>query len=203
MAKRTSNTKGKTKSRRDIADDVREKLGNPTFRKIVKIVVNTKVEELMALLVKIEVPKFVSFIVGKVFQRRTEGCIPQYHWDGFKNHLLNDAKDKVISTGKAIKNLSEYVLPQNMNDTTIQQNTKSTPVEESIFWATLYVFLSEGKLLKDKVYIMHVQKDSGEIVAFRMHWDDDEWDLNAYEFVTDDWWYRGGVFLFPATKAVA
>lgn len=201
MAKSKSNTKGK--SRGDIAADVRQKLGDPTFRKIIRIVVNTKKEDLKTLLAKIEVPKFVTFVVGKFFQHKTEGCVPQYHFDGFKNRLLNDAKEKVVSVGKAIKNFREYVLSQNMNDTAIQQNTKSVPVEENVFWATLYVLLSEGKLLKDKVYIMHVRKESGEIVAFRVGWGGDEWILRACEFGADDWWRQGNVFLFPATKAKA
>lgn len=199
MAKKQSNTKGE--SRGDIANDVRQKLGDPTFRKIIKIVVNTKKEDLKNLLAKIEFPEFC---VGKFFQHRTEGCVPQYHFETFKNHLLKDAKEKMISIGKAVKNISEYILPQRMNDSTIQSIIKSIPIKENVFWATLYVLLSENKLLKDRVYIMHVEKDSGEVVSFRIHSEDDEWNLVVCEFSTGGWWWDSGfIFLFPAIKAKA
>lgn len=212
MQNRKSNTLGKAKSRGDIAKDVRRKAGNKTFLKIIKIVLNTKAEEFPALLAKIEVPKFVSFIVGKVFQHRAEDCVPQYHWDGFVNLLLNEAREQVISVGKAIKNISEYVLPENMNDTSIQNKAQSIPIEWKSFWATLYCLIIEpelGKkmfnyeLKKDKVYILHVRKRSGEVVAFDVRWRGVEWRLSAYGFGTRDWWYDGSVFLFPATSAKA
>lgn len=150
-----------------------------------------------------------SFTVGEVFQHRTEGLVPQYFGDNFKNWLLIPAQAKVISIGAFGKNnLKEYVLPKNMNDTAIQNANSSTPMEENQFWAMLYLLIVNPKLgkkilkyelRKDKVYIFHVKLASGKVVAVSVHWSDDKWHFYAGVFDYGVWWFEGNVFLFPAT----
>ena len=148
-----------------------------------------------------------TFVVGKVFQHRVKGLIPQYHGDNFKSWMLTPAIEKVVSINAFGKNiLKEYVLPQNMKDTPIQNATNSTPMEEDAFWAMLYLLIVNPKLgkkilkyelRKDKVYVFHVKLASGKVVAVDVDWNVDEWRLDASDFVSVGPWGEGYVFLYP------
>ena len=201
------NTNGIAESRGSIAKDVRQKAGNRTFRKIIRIVANTKKEELPALLKKIEELKDKTFIVGDFFKYSVGGRVPQYHGNGFTNLLLNSAREYTVSTKEACKKLSEYVLLEHMSDSAIQQNINSILFEENIFWATLYLLIIEpelGKkilnytLCKDKVYVMHIRKKSGDVTCY-VSWNNGICNLCANEFNTGVWWAPGRVFLSPTT----
>ena len=148
------------------------------------------------------------FVVGKVFQHRTEGLVPQYFGNNFKSWLWESARMRTVSINAFGKNnLKEYVLPKNMNDTAIQNANSSVPMEEDQFWAMLYLFIINPKLgkkilkyelRKDKVYIFHVKLASGKVVAVYVFWHDDEWYVHANDFDYGDWWREGCVLLFPA-----
>lgn len=150
-----------------------------------------------------------TFVVGEVFQHRNEKLIPQYLGDNFKSWLWTPAQKKVVSINAFGKNiLKQYVLPENMNDTAIQNKNASTPMTEDQFWAMLYLLIINPKLgkkilkyvlRKDKVYVFHVKLTDGTVVAVRVYWIDDEWDLSARGFGHLNLWCEGGVFLFPAT----
>jgi hypothetical protein len=148
-----------------------------------------------------------SFVVGEVFQNRAERLIPQYHGDNFKNWMVIPAKEKVVSLNAFGKNiLKEYILPKNMNDTEIQDGTKSTPMGEDQFWAMLYLLIIEPKLgkkilkyvlRKSKFYIFHVKLDSGKVIVLGLFWFSDEWFLDVADFDHVAWGYEDLVFLCP------
>lgn len=148
-----------------------------------------------------------TFVVGQVFQHRAKGLVPQYFWDNFKNLLWSPAQTKVVSINAFGKNnLKEYVLPKNMDDTTIQNNASFTPMKEDQFWAMMYLLIVKPKLgkkilkyvlRKDKAYIFHVKLASGKVVAVGVYWDGGEWSFDAVDFDCVGLWNRGSVFLFP------
>ena len=119
-----------------------------------------------------------TFVVGEVFQHRNSNLVPQYFGDNFKDWLWLPAKERKISINAFGKNiLKEYVLPKNMNDTSIQNANNSLPMEEDQFWAILYLLIINPKLgkkiikyelRKDKFYIFHVKLASGRVVAVRV-----------------------------------
>jgi len=151
----------------------------------------------------------LSFVVGQVFQHRAKGLVPQYHGDNFKNWLWTPARARVISIGAFGKNnLKEYVLPKNMNDTTIKINVNSSSTEEDQFWAMLYLLIVKPKLgkkflkyvlRKDKIYIFHVKLASGMVVAVDVRWFDGEWDVRTNDFDCGNPWNEGIVFLYPVS----
>jgi hypothetical protein len=147
-----------------------------------------------------------SFTVGQIFRHRDPNCVPQWHGDNFKK-LVRDASERVISISRAKQKLSDYVLSKNMNSTEIQNATKSTPIEENVFWLILYLLVIEPKLGKevlnyelreDKYYIFHVRWKSGKVDAVNVRWDFGGWNLVSREFVYDGEWFEGNVFLSPA-----
>lgn len=151
-----------------------------------------------------------SFVVGEVFHHRNKALVPQYFRHSFRNWLWFPAETKVVSINAFGRNiLKEYVLPKNMNDTTIQSEANSTPTGEDQFWAMLYLLIINPKLgkkilkyelRKDKVYIFHVKPASGgKVIVVSVEWCGDEWSFNAGDFDYIDCWYKDNVFLFFAT----
>ncbi len=147
-----------------------------------------------------------SFIVGEVFQHRNLKLVPLYFARDFESMVLEPSKNKRVSINAFGNNtLKEYVLPKNMEDTTIQSATNSTPMEEDQFWAMLYLLIVEpelGKkilnyqLRKYQYYVFHVKLSSGKVLAVRLFWHDGKWRLNAFDFNHGNW-SMDSVFLFP------
>ena len=151
-----------------------------------------------------------SFIVGEVFQHRNADCIPQYFGDQFNNWLWVPEKHKeIIVDTDAVRKLKEYRLPKKMNDTTIQKNAESKPMSMDEYWLIRYLLIVNPELGKQllgyelkqdgTVYIMHVVKPDGSVVAVRLGWDDAEWYSLADRFGGGNDWYEGSVFLSSAT----
>ena len=151
-----------------------------------------------------------SFIVGEVFQQRNADCVPQYFGDQFNNWLLVPDKDKeIIVDTEAVRNLKEYRLPKIMNDTTIQKNAGSTPMSMEEYWLTRYLLIINPELGKQllgyelkqdgTVYIMHVKKADGTVVAVDLGWSGGEWCSSALRFGGDGGWSEGSIFLSFAT----
>jgi len=151
-----------------------------------------------------------GFVVGEVFQHRNSNLTPMCFGYNFKSKLWEPAQTRTVSVGAFGKNiLKDYVLPKKQTNTEIQNATNSTPMQEDQFWVMLYLLIIDPKLGKkilkyelrrDKYYVFHVRLTSGEVIAVHLYWNDDEWNLNAYDF--DVRWNLVNVFLFPATQAV-
>ncbi len=149
-----------------------------------------------------------SFKIGDVFRHRVSSCVPQYHGDNFKLWLGQPSAAKTILLDFAQASpLQEYILPENMNDTAIQNRAQSKPMTEQQFWLMLYVLIIEPKLgkqhfqyelSKSKYYIFHVQLDSGEVVAVLVFWYVGAWFCYANRFGFDGAWNQAHVFLFFA-----
>jgi len=151
-----------------------------------------------------------SFIVGQVFQHRNKSLVPQYYGDNFKNWLWTPAQAKLVSIN-AFGNSTpkEYVLPKYMNDTSIQDATNSTPMEEDAFWALAYLLFINPKLGKKilkyelrkyKYYIFHIKFNSGKVVTVFVRWNIGQWFFIADDFVVGRAWCESYVFLYPATS---
>lgn len=168
-------------------------------------------KDMQVLIEKYEMPTEIAqaFTVGKVFRHRDSSCVPQYHGDSFKTWMVQPSAGKKVALDFAqCASMKEYVLPKNMQDTSIQDAAKSVPMDEQQFWLALYALIIEPKLgkqyfhyelSKSKYYIFHVKLDSGEIVAVDVYWDGDEWYCLANRFDDDFAWGRGSVFLDLAT----
>lgn len=154
-----------------------------------------------------------SFIVRDIFRHRAEkGDRRLYLGDNFQNWVVKPNLEKVIPISTDIGKLSEYCLPSNMNDSSIQTNTGNPDLMElEVFLCVIYLLIFQPELAKqvlgyslqkNKWYLFHVMVN-GKKVAFNVFWNDDEWDLDACKFDTYDWWNQDCVFLFPATKAIA
>lgn len=112
-------------------------------------------------------------------------------WDYFKTEVL-----PYITDEKSTIEFKEYILPKIMNDSEIQNNTKSTPIDVKYVASFIQQFVLNAD--KNKYYIIHCQlKD--KVVALDLSWDVGEWFLGACDFGIDDWWVEDGVFLYPAT----
>ena len=151
-----------------------------------------------------------SFIVGEVFQHRNSDCVPQYFGDQFNNWIWVPEKDKeIIIDTEAVRKLNEYRLPKNMNDTSIQKNAKSTPMSMEEYWLTRYLLIINPELGKQllgyelkqdgTVYIMHVKKADGSVVAVSLRWSDGVWLSTANRFGGGRGWDEGHIFLSSAT----
>jgi hypothetical protein len=150
--------------------------------------------------------KDCSFVVGKVFQHRKTGLVPQSFGFNFKTRIWEPAKERVISIkGFGNNSLEEYILPKKMNDTTISLVTNSSPMKEDYFWILLYLLIIKPKLgkkilkyelLKDKLYIMHLRLASGKVETTHICFKEGEWDFDAFGFDYYLWWEENRVFLY-------
>lgn len=154
-----------------------------------------------------------AFTVGDIFRHRAEkGDHRLWLSDNTQNWLIKPNLKKVITINFDLKKLSEYCLPQNMNDSSIQENTGNPGfMTEEEFFLIMYLLIFQPdiakqvlgySLRKDKWYVFHVMVN-GKKVAFNVYWDGGEWRLDAYGFDARGWWIQDDIFLFPATKAVA
>jgi len=146
-----------------------------------------------------------SFIVGDIFCHRAEkGDHRLYLSDNTQNWLIKPNLKKVISIRTDLGKLSEYFLPKNMNDSSIQSNTGNPGLMElETFFCVMYLLIFQpelGKralrfsLQKDKWYIFHVMVN-GKKVAFSVRWDVGEWFFSAGGFDHGDDWREGYVFV--------
>ncbi len=121
-----------------------------------------------------------SFIVREKFGHHIEGQVPQWMSDTFQKYH-NKFKDMVIPIPDILPNLSRYVLPKNMNNNTIQKNTKSKPMTWMEYCLAKYILLYGGQAVKGEVYIFHVEVD-GEVRAISLHWGAGWWNSKDYSF---------------------
>ncbi len=114
----------------------------------------------------------------------------------FRELLIKEARRGIILITEIRKNISEYVIETNMYDSTIQESTRSIPIEEYMLWTILSVFVFEpeiGKkimnyeLSKDKIYIFHVEgENEGTFTRFVMY-GPDGWGYGDLKFDSHLW----------------
>ncbi len=150
-----------------------------------------------------------AFTVGDVFRHRAEkGDRRLYLSDNTQNWLIKPNLKKVIPIGTNPRKLSEYQLPQSMNDTSIQEKAGNPGcMDEETFLCVVYLLIFQPELAsqvlgyslrKDKVYIFHVMIGDKK-VAFGVGWCGGGWSLFASDFGNGDGWSEGGLFLSFAT----
>lgn len=153
-------------------------------------------------------PAMSSFRIGDVFGHRNSSMVPQYHGDNFKSWFWAPNQNRTITIPSNMPKLVDYTLPKNMNDTGIQNATKSTPMDEDTFWVVLYLLIIKpelGKellgyeLTKSNYYIFHVKMSDGTVRAVNVGWDDVEWYCYASSFDRGYDWRQGLVFVRFAT----
>ena len=135
-----------------------------------------------------------SFKVSDLFGNRVEGQIPQWMSETFLVKVFNPYKDMEIAIPEVLPTLNEYVLPHNMKDSKIQENTSSKPMSLEEYFLARYILLISGKADKSKVYIFHVQVGN-LVLALLLFWHGDEWNSNDYAFEDGDDWNAGNMFV--------
>lgn len=152
--------------------------------------------------------ELVSFRIGDVFGHRVYGLVPQRHGDNFTNLFFVPSKNKTITIPFSMSKLTDYVLPRNMTDTEIQNTIKSTPMDEDMFWAVLYLLIIKPELGKELLgyeltklsyYIFHVKMTDGTVRVVIVGWRGDEWHFIANAFSNSKRWDTGDVFVRFAT----
>jgi len=146
-----------------------------------------------------------TFVVEEVFQHKNINIVPQDHGDNFKNLLWFPSRKRVVSISVLGKKIKEYVLPENMKDNDLQKVNNSNPVNVDKFWAILYLliinpelgdYILKYRLQKYKIYIFHVELDSGGVVVFCIYWANNEWFMNSSTADDNQWIGFQNVYLF-------
>ncbi|MEI7810015.1 MAG: hypothetical protein WCI41_00440 [bacterium] len=106
-----------------------------------------------------------TFKVGEVFFNNAKGIMKLDLSEYFENVILKPAKERTISLDIVNRfSLIEYILPKDMCNTKILENTYSVPPSDDEFWAILYLLIFEpylGKeilnysIQKNKKYVLH------------------------------------------------
>lgn len=146
-----------------------------------------------------------AFTVGEVFRHRAEkGYRRLWLSDNTQNWVILPNLKKVIPIRTDLGKLSEYQLPNNMNDSSIQTNSGNPGLMElEVFLCVMYLLIFQPqlaeqvlgyKLRKDKWYLFHVMVNVS-LVAFNVHWNGVEWHFGAYAFDRGDAWLAGRSFL--------
>jgi hypothetical protein len=146
------------------------------------------------------------FTVGSVFQHRKKSLTPFYFGDNFKNWIFEPNKEKTITIPDGMSPIKQYLLPGTINDTGIQKNTASKPMQTDTFWTILYCLFIDPTLgrellnyevAKDDVYIMHVNDGCVVRTLFiSFSWSGGEWVLVAGPFDFKDNWSKNIIFLW-------
>jgi hypothetical protein len=140
-----------------------------------------------------------SFVLEKVFKS------VQYCGENFLKKIYHPLHKKVIRIDIFNGSIKEYVLLKNMDDTNIQKNAASVPMEKSAFWALWYLLVidtNRGKeilkceLQENRIYLLHVTTSSGGIFTVRLICKDKNWNYFAREFdCRGGIWGEGSIFL--------
>jgi len=149
-----------------------------------------------------------AFTVGDIFHHRAEEGDRRLWLSENTQSYLKPYLKKVIPIRTDFGKLSEYCLPNNMNDSSIQKNAGNPGlVEFETFLCVMYllIFVPElGKqvlgytLRKDKWYLFHVMID-GKKVAFAVYWLGVVWRFDTNGFGSGRVWSEGTLFLSFAT----
>ena len=151
-----------------------------------------------------------GFVVEQIFRHRAEkGDRRLYLSDNTQNWIVKPYLKRTVVIRTDLGKLSEFRLPHNMNDSTIQSEAGKPGLMDIdtffLLWFMLIFNPELGKqvlgyeLSKEKWYLCHVELPNGKRVAVRVYWDDDEWYFSAREFDDGYDWNEGGILLFFAT----
>jgi Mn-dependent DtxR family transcriptional regulator len=159
----------------DVAQKVITSKGNNLAKKVVDFLKN----EIGILKNVIKISDF--------FGHQIADQIPQWMSDTFLTKVFNPYKDMEITLPEVLPILNEYVLPRNMSDSKIQENTSSKPMSLEEYYLARYILLISGKADKSKVYLFHVQVGN-EVLALYLYWYGDSWNSHDWSFGRGDGW---------------
>jgi len=128
--------------------------------------------------------------ISDFFGHRIEGQVSQCMSDTFLTEVFNPCKDMEI----ILPILNEYVLPKNMSDSKIQENTSSKSMSLEEYYLARYILLILGKADKSKVYIFHVQTGDS-VIAHRLLLENNEWLSFACSFGFGRDYIGGSIFV--------
>jgi hypothetical protein len=134
-----------------------------------------------------------DFIVGEIFQHKNykTSNIPFLFGNDYFKEFWASAQFRKISVSVVGKNILKGCdVSDGMNSIKILDANGSSPMNEDQFWATLFLLTIEPKLGKkilkyklqfhgNKVYIFHINKDSGNVIAVRIGKLGDHWCLDG------------------------
>ena len=146
-----------------------------------------------------------AFTVGEVFRHQVEvGDRRLWLSDNTQNWLVKPNMGKVVPIPSSLRKLSEYRLPSNMNDSSIQEVTNNPDLmSEEEFFVVMYLAIFQPQfakqflgftLQKHQWYIFHVMV-GGEKMAFCVGWDGGEWSFGVFVFGAGGVWGEGRVFV--------
>ena len=149
------------------------------------------------------------FMVGDIFrQRATKGDTRMDISGNTEDWIIKPNLKRMVQVRNDLGNLSEYVLPENMDDTRIQEGAGNPGcMDLDTFFCVSYLLIFQPQLAKqvlgyelkkDKWYLFHVLVN-GKKVAVGLYWDGDEWRWHAGDFDDGRDWSAGDVLLFFAT----
>lgn len=156
--------------------------------------------------------KFVETVLGKKSSKRGSFVVQEEFpeslcfGENFRSLIWTPARERAISInvfgGSFIR---DFKLIKSMNDENIQEKNVSVPMEEDQFWSMLYLLLKNPKhgkrrlrykLLKDKIYLLHLKLHSGEVFTVRISFKNGELEFRARDFDFDGQWSEGDIFLY-------
>lgn len=133
--------------------------------------------------------------ISDYFGHGIAGQIPQYMSDSFLVNVFIPYKDMEITLPKILPTLNEYVLPNRMSDSKIQENTSSKPMSLEEYYLSIYILIILNKADKSKAYIFHVQVKN-RVLVLRLSWNGHKWsNSDPWSFDGGDGWVAGGVFV--------
>ncbi len=153
--------------------------------------------------------KIISFKVSEVFGDRNPNLVPQYFGDRYRNEIFIPNQNKVLTIPKTMSKLVDYKLPKNINDTAIQTETKSIPMDEDSFLIVLYLLIIKPEIGKELLgytfkqygtrYLFHVKMVDGTVRTVDVAWNVGVWRCGGNLFDVRGGWSAGLVFLHFAT----
>ena len=146
-----------------------------------------------------------AFTVGEFLRHQAEKGDHRL-WLSYntQNWLIKPNLKKVVPIRTDLRKLSANRLPNNMNDSSIQENAGNPGcMTEEEFFCVMYLSIFQPGLAKqvlgftlqkDRWYIFHVMV-GGKKVAFGVYWRDVQWRFCASDFDDGRDWRTGSVFM--------
>ncbi len=153
-----------------------------------------------------------GFVVEQIFRHRAEkGDRRLYFGDQFKAWCVAPYLKHTVAIRTDLGAVSEFRLPRNMNDSTIQSEAGNPGFMDIdtffLLWFMLIFNPELGKqvlgyeIRKEKWYLCHVELPGSVRVAVRVFWDDGGWRFGADAFDDGGDWRGGYILLSFATAA--
>ncbi len=109
------------------------------------------------------------------------------------SRIYTVSKDIEICT-ECLPELVRQVLPENYNDTEIQECYGIHTMSIDQYLAALYVLLNNNQASHDEVHIFHVEIDR-EVLALYLLFESGRWSNGVYDLNFGRKWFMGNVFV--------